>query len=58
MLLSEYLIGRDDRTAYELPFGKPITEDILEFGELVMARAFKDKHRGTLTARWTDAVYL
>ena len=53
------LRGSDGRTAFERPYGKPLREEALEFGEVVLWRGPKDPRSNTLLeARWEEGARL
>ena len=56
---TKYLQGADGRTAYERLFGKPVREEALEFGEVVLYRPKKrDDANVLLEDRWAKGVWL
>ena len=58
-LTTKHLKGSDGRTAFERLYGKPLREEALEFGEVVLWRRPKDPSSHTLLeARWEEGARL
>jgi hypothetical protein len=56
---TKYLQGTDGKTAYERLFGKPVREESLEFGEIVLFRPKKLADANVLLEhRWARGVWL
>jgi hypothetical protein len=56
---TKYLQGTDGKTAYERLFGKPVREESLEFGEIVLFRPKKLADANVLLeSRWARGVWL
>jgi hypothetical protein len=56
---TKYLQGSDGKTAYERLFGKPVREEALEFGEIVLFRPKKLADANVLLeSRWAHGVWL